>query len=114
MDRHHLFFSVVAVVVHRLIAVVEVGIYWYQLLGLVVDQQVLFEFMGLQLIWKTDVFDLDLLDVLHGIIINDYLVEDFELKVFLYSSWSITVARTWSKMRIVVDFIIRQDEDDLL
>ena len=100
--------------VHRLIAVVEVGIDWYQLLGLVVDQQVLFEFMGLQLIWKADVFDLDLLDVLHGVIINDYLVEDFELKVLLCSSWSITVARTWSNMRIVVDFIIRQDEDDLL
>jgi len=101
-------------VVHRLIAVVEVRIDWYQLLGLVVDQQVLFEFMGLKLLWKADVFDLNLLDVLQGVIINDYLIKDLELRVILDSSWSIAGARTWPTMRVVVDFVICQDEDDLL
>ena len=94
--------------VHRLIAVVEVGIDWHQLLGLVVDEQVLLEFMGLQLIWKADVFDLNLLDVLHGVVINDYLVEDVEVEVILQVSLS-----TWSRMGIVIDFVICQDEDNL-
>ena len=100
--------------VHRLLTVLVVRIYRNQLLSLVIYQQVLFEFLGLKLIWKADIIDLNLLDVLQSIIINDYLIKDRELKIIICSSRSIAAPRTWSPMPIVVNFVICQDEHHLL
>jgi hypothetical protein len=117
VNRHHLFFSGHGILVHCGITIVIVRIDWYQLLSLVVYQQVLFEFLGLKLIWKADVFDLNLLNVLQGVIVNDYLIKNCEviiMMMILLSPRSSAGARTWPQMSIVVDFVIRQDEHHLL
>jgi hypothetical protein len=79
----------------------------------VINQQVLFELLGLKLIWKADIIDLNFLNVLQGIIIDDYLVKDHEFRLIIHSSSSHS-ARGWSTVPIVVDFVICQDEYDLL